>query len=406
MKRNTEAASASATYHQPDFFHQLGVVAQPNGLTSWIVVTPRQADPCEPLRTSPATGCGTDRNRPSSSPRAWPVASSGTHPVGRRLLRGAGPLGSLRLVHFQGRSIGPGAASKRGHQGRRALTAKASHDFFALDISARSSTSRHGRFRAGSGCISLRAGRARDGWAGGRRWGQAGRRRGCGRLADGAAVRRSSEARSFCPLRLGQQLQSASGSNAARARSACSGRAGCSSRRTMGVGQLTPAVLIRRHGPSTTFRGFPGHTRELQPGRPFCAAAPPRLVLDQQAARRPRMFLALFGEEGLWECTYGSPLRRWAAAAGLRSGASARTWAGVTRLDPMHQCTGRRASWPTQLPGGAPSSATGGLGIEAHQSRARINGARCRADREARPPETFAHQRPISCCTTRAGWCP
>jgi len=102
---------------------------------------------------------------------------------------------------------------------------------------------------------------------------------------------------------------------------------GCSGRRT--CVSDSDAGVVRRHGPAPHcgFRGTPGAQQASS------AAAPPRVVLDSAAARRPRCF-GLVCEEAL-ECTYGST----SAAVGVQraaASASRKPRTGrVTRLNPF-----------------------------------------------------------------------
>jgi len=131
-------------------------------------------------------------------------------------------------------------------------------------------------------------------------------------------------------------------------------------------------------------------------------AAPPRRGARISKPRGGHDVFGLVAKRSPVEChvTGSTFLRRWQRPAALAS-AEAHNRAGVTRFDPFIKCTGQKHSWPpASLPGGAPVQRTGGPGYEL-TSRARINGAACRAvGKRAAGDVSLTQPGPISCCTT------
>jgi len=308
----------------------------------------------------------------------------------------------------------PSAGAASNAAIRRALTAKRATIFWALDIAARSSTSRHAAFfrawfrdvqsttRACSGWLGQRSARkgggppppsppprvARPGFAG---------------RADGAAVERSSGSRKFSTP-AGAAASSAPLMRAAR--SACpQAEAGCLSPAATWWVDSDAGPLIPKHGPAQHSRVFPG-TQGAPAGRP-CAAAPgPPWCCDPAAASGHDVF-GLVANEACGMQRTAPPLRRWVRRRRPPHRRSARTGPGDP-VDPFNQCSWAGASWPTKQPQGVRQLAKQVPRDRAHKPGPDQTEPRLPRRREAEARRDVAHlSRRISLLHHReAGWCP
>jgi len=230
-------------------------------------------------------------------------------------------------------------------------------------------------------------------------------------LQNGAALwkiirKEKKKSRSSFPLRWGSSLQSSFRFSMRAARSCLLRPSRLLSRRKTWVPTVTPG-LIPKAWASHHIRGFPATTRELQQGVHAGGIRPP-VVFDQQPARSPNECFWLVGERSLWNGTYASTLLRPVAAAGRpsRIGEALSNRAGVTRLTRSSVHWAESHVPPGSFPGGAAIQRNkGGPRGRAHQSRPRINGARCRAVGKRGRRRTFGSpQRPTACCKPPESW--